>query len=89
MAALPLPGRLQGPGHQPVLRLARVELPLRALRVDLGAFQCEPLAGEPGVVLLGQLGDRAGARRDPGRSDRFKERCRNRVVKSSAAETLA
>ena len=41
---------------EPVLRFARVELALSALCLDLGAFQRESLAGEPGVVLLGQLG---------------------------------
>ena len=80
---------LQGPRDEPVLRLARVELALRALRVDLGALQRELLPGEPSVVLLGQLGDRAGARRDPGRSDRLEERRGDSPVQPPAAERLA
>jgi len=62
---------------------------LRALRVELGALECEPLTGESSVVLLGQLGDRAGARRDTGRGDRFEKRSGDGLVEPPAAECLA
>ena len=81
---------LQSPRDEPVLRLARVELATSALGFELRAFERESLAGEARVVLLGQLGDRACARRDSGRGDRFEERRVSTALSSpSAAEGLA
>ena len=44
--------RFERAGDEPVLRLARVVLPLRAVGFELGALDRESLAGEPLLVLL-------------------------------------
>ena len=52
--------RFEGAGDEPVLGLARVELPLRALGLIFGALHREALAGEQLLVLVLELADRAG-----------------------------
>ena len=79
----------EGASDEPVLRLARVELPARAVGLVLGALDREALAGEPLLVLGLELDDRAGGRRDPGRCDRVQERLGDGLVQPCAAERLA
>ena len=77
---------LQRARDEPVLRLARVELALGALGLELGALDREALTGQPLLVLVLELADRARGRRDPGRRDRFQERVGDRLLQPRAAE---
>ena len=45
----------QGASDEPVLGLTRVELPPRAVGLELGALDGEPLANEPLLVLVCEL----------------------------------
>ena len=54
-----------GPRDEPVLWLAGVVLPLRAVGVILGLLQREPLAGESVFVRSVELLDRVGEARIP------------------------
>ena len=80
---------LQGAGDKPVLGLARVELPLGALGVIFGALHREALADDQLLVLILELGDRAGGGGQPGGRDRFQERVDDGLLQSPAAEGLA
>ena len=49
---------LERAGDEPVLRLARVVLPVRAVGFELGALDRQPLSGEALLVLALELLDR-------------------------------
>ena len=71
---------LERAADEPVLRLARVELPSCAVGLVLRALDREALPGKPLLVLGFELADRAGGRRDPGRRGRLQERFSDRPV---------
>jgi hypothetical protein len=77
---------LESAADEPVLRLARVELPACAVGLVLRALDREPLPGEALLVLILELADRAGGRLDPGRRDRVQERVGDRPIQPRAAE---
>src|SRR5207244_1454078 len=72
-----------------VFGFARVELAARAVGFELGPFEREPLTGEPGVVLLMQLADRAGGRSDAGGGHGVQEGGGDGLVEAAAAKRLA
>jgi hypothetical protein len=76
----------EGPGDEAVLRLAPVELALRAAGLELGALNREPLALQSLFVLLLELADGLGAGAHPGRGDSFEERGGDRFLQARAAE---
>ena len=77
-------------GDEPVLRLARVELPLGPLGFIFGALHREALADEQLLVLVLELGDRAGGARSPRPGvTASRNASTTRFLQSAAAEGLA
>jgi len=65
---------LQRPRDEPVLWLARVELAAGPLGLILRSLEREPLTGDPPLVLLLELADRARGRGHARRAHRLQER---------------
>ena len=79
----------EGARDEAVLGLAGVELAPRAVGLELGALEREPLAGEPRSCWSSSSRDRAGGRGDAGRGDGLQERGGDGLVEAAAAERLA
>ncbi len=84
-----LPLALERARHEPVLRLAGVELPAGALGADAGALELELGRAHPGVVVVLGLLDRPERRLDRGRAQRLERRVDHDLLDPAPANALA
>ena len=83
------PFALECARHEPVLRLAAVELASRAVGVDLRAFELELSRAHAGVMLLVGVLERAEGRLDPGRRERLEHGVEHDPLDPPPADRLA